>query len=121
MRWCDVRGPDVTEMHWAAWRHQCSSGACGEVVLHVSYEHLGVRPDECVVGASDRDEPRTRDAVMEHPGVMDRPRPIVRARDDERRTGDLGEAAPAVERHGFLPGGDHAPRVLIRDEATESG
>lgn len=78
-----------------------------------------MRPDEHVVSAIDKDEPRTRDAVVEHLRVVDRYPLIVRGGDDERRSFDLGQAAPAVERHRLLPRGHHQLAVLVGHDANE--
>jgi hypothetical protein len=88
------------------------------VVRHPQ-EVVGVGPDERVVGAIDDDELRTGDAVVEHLRVVDRYRLIVGGGDDERRTCELGQAAPAVERHRLPPRGHHQLAILVRHEPGE--
>src|SRR5262249_57670437 len=82
-------------------------------------ELVGARPDERVVGTIDNDELRTSDAVVKHLRVMERYGLITRGGHNERRTFDLGQAAPAVERHRRHPYGHHQRAILARDEANE--
>ena len=99
-----------------------AAGSCrssGQEFVRHPHELVGVRPDERVVSAIDDDELRTRDAVVEHLRVVDRYRLVVRGGDDERRTSDLGQAAPAVERHRLPPRRHHQLAVLVRHEASE--
>jgi hypothetical protein len=96
----------------------CSRIRLEEFVDH-SHELVWVRPDERVVSALDNDELRARNAVVEHLRVVDWHRLIVRGGGDERRTCDLGQAASAVERHRFVPRGQHQLAILVRDEVND--
>jgi hypothetical protein len=60
------------------------------------------------------------DAVVKHHRVMERYGLIARGGDNERRTFDLGQAAPAIERHRRHPYGHHQLAILARDEANDS-
>jgi hypothetical protein len=52
-----------------------------------------VRPEEHVIGAIDDDKLGTGDSTVEHLRVVDWHALIGRSGDDERRTGDLAQAA----------------------------
>jgi len=78
-----------------------------------------MRPDEHVACAINNDELRTSDAVVEHLRVVARYRLIVRGGENERRTFDLGQAAPAVERYRPPPRGHHQLAVLVPDDAYD--
>jgi hypothetical protein len=97
----------------------CGCPRRSRCLLRRPHELVGVRPDERVASAIDNDELRTSDAVVEHLRVMDGYRLIVRGGDDERRTSDLGQAAPIVERHCLPPGRQHQLAVLVRHDASE--
>ena len=90
-----------------------------EEFVRGTHELVWVRPDQRVVSAIDHDELRTRDAVVEHLGVVDGYRLIVRGGNHECRTSDLGQAAPAVECHRLLPRSQHQCAILVRHEASQ--
>jgi hypothetical protein len=78
-----------------------------EEFLDHPHKFIGVRPNERMVSATNNNELGIRDAIAKQLRVVHRYGLINRSSHYERRTCDLGQATPAVERHRLSPRGYH--------------
>jgi len=52
--------------------------------------------------------------------MVERHRRIIRGSEDKRRTFDVNQATPAVERHRLPPRGHHQLAILVPDEVENT-
>jgi len=90
-----------------------------EEFLDYQHKFIGVCLNERIISATDNNEFRIRDAIAKYLHVVHRYGLIIRPSHYERRTCDLGQATPSVERYHLSPipinkGGlvvDHLPAI----------